>query len=55
MQTDVDTIREFLSERMYNHEKVRNMSKNAEKTISALYDLLIDDQDLIYSKLKCQI
>ena len=52
MQSDVDTIREFLSERMYNHEKVRNMSKNAEKTISALYDLLIDDQDLIYSKLK---
>ena len=52
MQSDVDTIRGFLSERMYNHEKVRNMSKNAEKTISALYDLLIDDQDLIYSKLK---
>tara|TARA_X000000368_G_scaffold339320_1_gene277421 strand:- start:711 stop:1850 length:1140 start_codon:yes stop_codon:yes gene_type:complete len=52
MQSDVDTIREFLSERMYNHEKVRNMSRNAGKTISALYDLLIDDQDLIYSKLK---
>ena len=52
MQSDVDTIREFLSERMYNHEKVRNMSINAEKIISALYDLLIDDQDLIYSKLK---
>ena len=52
MQSDVNTIRRFLSERMYNHEKVRNMSKNAEKTISALYDLLIDDQDLIYSKLK---
>ena len=51
MQSDVDTIREFLSERMYNHEKVRNMSKNAEKTISTLYNLLIDDQDLIYSKL----
>ena len=52
MQTDVDTIREFLSDRMYNHEKVRNMSKNAGRTISALYDLLIEDKDLIYSKLK---
>jgi len=52
MQTDVDTIREFLSDRMYNHEKVRNMSKNAERIISALYNLLVDDQDLIYSKLK---
>ena len=52
MQSDVDTIRGFLSERMYNHVKVRNMSKNAEKTVSALYDLLIDDKDLIYSKLK---
>ena len=52
MQTDVGTIREFLSDRMYNHEKVRNMSKNAERIISALYNLLVDDQDLIYSKLK---
>ena len=52
MQTDVDTIREFLSDRMYNHEKVRNMSKNAGRTISALYNLLINDKDLIYSKLK---
>lgn len=52
MQTDVDTIREFLSDRMYNHEKVRNMSKNAGRTISALYDLLIEDKDLIYSKIK---
>ena len=52
MQTDVNTIREFLSDRMYNHEKVKNMSKNAGRTISALYDLLIDDNDLIYSKLK---
>ena len=52
MQNDVDTIREFLSDRMYNHEKVKNMSKNAGRTISTLYDLLIDDKDLIYSKLK---
>ena len=52
MQTDVNTIREFLSDRMYNHEKVKNMSKNAGRTISALYDLLIDDNDLIYSKQK---
>ena len=51
IQSDVDTIREFLSERMYNHEKVRTMSKNAEKIISSLYDLLMEDLDLIYSKL----
>ena len=51
IQSDVDTIREFLSERMYNHEKVQTMSKNAEKIISSLYDLLIEDLDLIYSKL----
>ena len=46
MQTDVNTIREFLSDRMYNHEKVKNMSKNAGRTISALYDLLTDDQKI---------
>ena len=52
MQSYVNTIRMFLSERMYNHQKVRSMTKNAEKIITSLYGVLIKDNDLIYTKLK---
>ena len=41
----VETIRSFLVERMYQHNKVREMSANANAVVLFLFNLLLTDQE----------
>ena len=52
MQSNVDTIRSFLTERMYKHQKILSMTENAEKVISSLYKIFNENDVLIYDTLK---
>ena len=49
MKNEVKTIKSFLSEKMYNHDKVLNMTKNANQIVSSLFDFL-EQQDDIFLK-----
>ena len=49
MKNEVKTIKSFLSEKMYNHDKVLNMTKNANQIVSSLFDFL-EQQDNIFLK-----
>ena len=55
MQSKVDSVRLFLSNKMYNHESVNKMSDNAQKVISFLYDFLLDAEDFVYDDLKINL
>jgi dGTPase len=46
MSNKVETIRSFLVERMYQHNKVREMSANANAVVSFLFNLLLTDQEV---------
>ncbi len=46
MKNEVKTIKSFLSEKMYNHDKVINMTKNANQIVSSLFDFLEQQDDI---------
>jgi dGTPase len=46
MSNKVETIRSFLVERMYRHNKVREMSANANAVVLFLFNLLLTDQEV---------
>ena len=46
MSNKVETIRSFLVERMYQHNKVREMSANANAVVLFLFNLLLTDQEV---------
>ena len=46
MKNEVKTIKSFLSEKMYNHDKVLNMTKNANQIVSSLFDFLEQQGDI---------
>ena len=46
MKNEVKTIKSFLSEKMYNHDKVLNMTKNANQIVSSLFDFLEQQDDI---------
>ena len=46
MKNEVKTIKSFLSEKMYNHDKVLNMTKNANQIVSSLFDFLEQRDDI---------
>ena len=55
MQSKVDSVRLFLSNKMYNHDSVNKMSDNAKKVISFLYVFLLDADDSVYDDLKINL
>jgi dGTPase len=55
MQSKVDSVRLFLSNKMYNHDSVNKMTDNAKKIISFLYVFLLDADDSVYDDLKINL
>ena len=55
MQSKVDSVRLFLSNKMYNHVSVNKMTDNAKKIISFLYVFLLDADDSVYDDLKINL
>ena len=55
MQSKVESVRLFLSKKMYNHDSVNKMTDNAQNVISFLYDFLINADDQVYSNLKINL
>ena len=52
----VETIRNFLRDRMYQHDKVKEMTRNANKVVSFLFDLMLNNQNVCDTEgLKSQI
>ena len=52
----VETIRNFLRDRMYQHDKVKEMTRNANKVVSFLFDLMLNNQNVCDAEgLKSQI
>ena len=55
MKLKVESVRKFLSERMYGHDSINLMSKNAHEVINFLYDFLINTEDSILNELKIDL
>ena len=55
MQLKVESVRKFLSARMYSHDSINDMSKNADDIISFLYGFLINAEDSVIKDLKIDL
>ena len=55
MKSKVDSVRKFLSTRMYSHDSINDMSKNAHDIITFLYNFLINAEDSILKELKIDL
>ena len=52
MKVQEKQIKFFLQKKMYNHPKVRTMTYKAKRIISDLFDLFVDETDLLPGKWK---
>ena len=55
MKSKVESVRKFLSERMYGHDSINLMSKNAHKVINFLYGFLINTEESTLNELKIDL
>ena len=55
MKSNVESVRNFLSERMYSHESIIDMSKNAHQIVTFLYNFLINADHLTLNELKIDL
>lgn len=55
MKSNVESVRNFLSERMYSHESIIDMSKNAHQIVTFLYNLLINADHRTLNELKIDL
>tara|TARA_B100001094_G_scaffold323730_1_gene375128 strand:+ start:39 stop:1178 length:1140 start_codon:yes stop_codon:yes gene_type:complete len=55
MKSKVESVRKFLSERMYGHDSINLMSKNAHEVINFLFGFLINTEDSILNELKIDL
>ena len=55
MKSNVESVRNFLSERMYSHESIINMSKNAHQIVTFLYNFLINADHRTLNELKIDL
>ncbi|MHA1543895.1 MAG: deoxyguanosinetriphosphate triphosphohydrolase, partial [Alphaproteobacteria bacterium] len=47
MQQDLKTLKDFLLEHMYRHSKVNRMSAKGKRVVTELFNLFIEDPDLL--------
>jgi dGTPase len=55
MKFNVESVRNFLSERMYSHESIIDMSKNAHQIVTFLYNFLINADHRTLNELKIDL
>ena len=55
MKSNVESVRNFLSERMYSHESINDMSKNAHQIVTFLYNFLINANHRTLNELKIDL
>ena len=55
MKLNVESVRNFLSERMYSHESINYMSKNAHQIVTFLYNFLINANHRTLNELKIDL
>ena len=55
MKSNVESVRNFLSERMYSHESIIDMSKNAHQIVIFLYNFLINANHRTLNELKIDL
>ena len=55
MKSNVESVRNFLSERMYRHASITDMSKNAHQIIIFLYNFLINANHSTLNELKIDL
>lgn len=55
MKSNVESVRNFLSERMYSHESIIEMSKNAHQIVTFLYNFLINADHRTLNELKIDL
>ena len=55
MKSNVESVRNFLSERMYSHESIIDMSKNAHQIVTFLYNFLINANHRTLNELKIDL
>ena len=55
MKSNVESVRNFLSERMYSHESIIDMSKNAHQIVTFLYNFLINADHRTLNELKIDL
>lgn len=55
MKSNVESVRNFLSERMYSHESIIDMSKNAHQIVTFLYNFLINTDHRTLNELKIDL
>ena len=55
MKSNVESVRKFLSERMYSHESIIDMSKNAHQIVTFLYNFLINADHRTLNELKIDL
>ena len=55
MKSNVESVRNFLSERMYSHESIIDMSKNAHQIVTFLYNFLINVDHRTLNELKIDL
>jgi len=55
MKSNVESVRNFLSDRMYSHESIIDMSKNAHQIVTFLYNFLINADHRTLNELKIDL
>ena len=55
MKSNVESVRKFLSEKMYSHESIIDMSKNAHQIVTFLYNFLINADHRTLNELKIDL
>ena len=55
MKSNVESVRKFLSEKMYSHESINKMSKNAHQIVTFLYNFLINANHRTLNELKIDL
>ena len=55
MKSNVESVRNFLSERMYSHDSIIDMSKNAHQIVTFLYNFLINVDHRTLNELKIDL
>ena len=55
MKSNVESVRNFLLERMYSHESINDMSKNAHQIVTFLYNFLINANHRTLNELKIDL
>ena len=55
MKSNVESVRNFLSDRMYSHESIIDMSKNAHRIVTFLYNFLINADHRTLNELKIDL